>query len=62
MSYLNMRLLTIQLFKNSIESIDIQEKLRLNFYSLTVSVSEFLEYGRSTCILNLERNLYTCLT
>ena len=47
MSYLNMRPLTLQLFKNS---IDTQEKLRLNFHSLSlsvsVSVSELLEYGR----------------
>jgi hypothetical protein len=40
-SYLTMRLLTLQLCKNS---IDTQEKLRLNFHSL--SVSELLEYGR----------------
>jgi hypothetical protein len=38
-----MWLLTLQLFKNS---IDIQEKLRLNLHSLSVSVSELLEYGR----------------
>jgi hypothetical protein len=36
-----MWLLTFQLFKNSIET---QEKLRLNIYSS--SVSELLEYGR----------------
>jgi hypothetical protein len=36
-----MWLLTLQLFENS---IDTQEKLRLNFHSL--SVSELLEYGR----------------
>ena len=36
-----MWLLTLQLFKNS---IDTQEKLRLNFHSLSVSV--LLEYGR----------------
>ena len=36
-------ILTIQLFKNS---IDTQEKLRLNLYSLSVSVSELLEYRR----------------
>jgi hypothetical protein len=53
-----MWLLTLQLLKNSIGT---QEKLRLNFYSLSVSASEFLEYGRSTCILNLERNLYTVM-
>jgi hypothetical protein len=34
-------MLTLQLFKNS---IDTQEKLRLNLHSL--SVSELLEYGR----------------
>jgi hypothetical protein len=39
-----MWLLTLQLFKNSIEAIDTQEKLRLNLHSL--SVSELLEYGR----------------
>jgi hypothetical protein len=40
-----MWLLTLQLFKNS---IDTQEKLRLNLHSLSVSVSvsELLEYGR----------------
>jgi hypothetical protein len=44
-SYLTMRLLTLQLFKNSIGT---QEKLRLNLHSLSVSVSvsELLEYGR----------------
>jgi hypothetical protein len=36
-------MLTLQLFKNS---IDTQEKLRLNLHSLSVSVSELLEYGR----------------
>jgi hypothetical protein len=40
-SYLNMWLLILQLFKNS---IDTQEKLRLNFHSL--SVSELSEYRR----------------
>jgi hypothetical protein len=40
-SYLTMGLLNLQLFKNS---IDTQEKLRLNLHSL--SVSELLEYGR----------------
>jgi hypothetical protein len=35
--------LAIQLFKNS---IDTQKKLRLNLHSLSVSVSELLEYGR----------------
>jgi hypothetical protein len=38
-----MSLLTLQLFKNS---IDTEEKLRLNFHSLSVSVSKLLEYGR----------------
>jgi hypothetical protein len=38
-----MWLLTLQLFKNS---TDTQEKLRLNLHSLSVSVSELLEYGR----------------
>jgi hypothetical protein len=38
-SYITMWLLTLQLFKNS---IDTQEKLRLNLHSL--SVSELLEY------------------
>ena len=44
-SYLIMWLLTLQLFKNS---IDTQEKLRLNLHSLSVSMSmsELLEYGR----------------
>ena len=41
MSYLTMRLLTLQLFKNS---IDTQGKLSLNLHS--PSVSELLEYGR----------------
>jgi hypothetical protein len=38
-----MWLLTLQLFKNS---IDTQEKLRLNLHSL--SVSELLEHGRKS--------------
>jgi hypothetical protein len=38
-----MWLLTLQLFKNS---IDIQEKLRMNLHSLSVSASELLEYRR----------------
>jgi hypothetical protein len=44
-SYLTMRLLTLQLFKNS---IDTKGKLRLNRHSLSVSVSviELLEYRR----------------
>ena len=41
MPYRTMRLLTLQLFKNS---IDTQGKLRLNLHSL--SVSELLEYRR----------------
>ena len=41
MSYFTMGLLTLQLFKNR---IDTQEKLRLNLHSL--SVSELLECGR----------------
>jgi Ni,Fe-hydrogenase maturation factor len=40
-----MWLLTLQLFKNS---IDTQEKLRLNLHSL--SVSELLEYGRKNIL------------
>jgi hypothetical protein len=43
-SYLTMWLLTLQLFKNS---IDTQERLRLNFHLLSVSVSELLEYFTS---------------
>jgi hypothetical protein len=42
-SYLTMWLLTLQLFKNS---VDTQEKLWLNLHSLSVSVSELLEYRR----------------
>jgi hypothetical protein len=42
-SYLTRCLLILQLFKNSINT---QEKLRLNLHSLSVSVSELLEYGR----------------
>jgi hypothetical protein len=38
-----MQLLILQLFKNS---TDTQEELRLNLHSLSVSVSELLEYGR----------------
>ena len=34
--------LALQLFKNSINT---QEKLRLNLHSLSASVSELLEYG-----------------
>ena len=41
--YRTMWLLTLQLFKNS---IDTQWKLRLNLHSLSVSVSELSEYGR----------------
>jgi hypothetical protein len=36
---------TLQLFKNS---NDAQGKLRLNLHSLSVSVSELLEYRRNT--------------
>jgi hypothetical protein len=42
-SYLTMWLLILKLFKNS---IDTQQKLRLNLHSL--SVSELLEYGHKT--------------
>jgi hypothetical protein len=35
--------LALQLIKNSINT---QEKLRLNLHSLSVSASELLEYGR----------------
>jgi hypothetical protein len=46
-SYLTMRLLTLQLFKNSI--VDTQEKLRLSLHSLSV----LLEYtGVSDAIAN----------
>jgi hypothetical protein len=44
-----MWLLTLQLFKNS---IDTQEKIRLNLHSL--SVSELLEYGRKTLRVNVK--------
>jgi hypothetical protein len=44
-SYLTMRLLTLQLFKNS---ADTQEKLRLNLHSL--SVSKLSEYRRKTTV------------
>ena len=37
--------LALQLFKNS---NDTRGKLRLNFHSSSVSVSELLEYGRMT--------------
>ena len=33
-------------------AIDTQEKLRLNFHSISVSVSELSEYGRQTHYLN----------
>jgi hypothetical protein len=46
-----MWLLALQLFKNS---IDTQEKLRLNLHSLSVSVSELLEYGRKTLRVNVK--------
>jgi hypothetical protein len=48
-SYFTMRLLILQLFKNS---IDTQGKLKMNLHSLSVSVSELLEYRRE-CILFL---------
>jgi hypothetical protein len=41
-----MLLLTLQLFKNS---IDTQEKLIFNLHSLGVSVSEVLEYWLNNC-------------
>jgi hypothetical protein len=41
--YLTMWLLTLQLFKNS---TDTQGKLRLNLHSLSMSMSELLEYRR----------------
>jgi hypothetical protein len=44
-------ILTLQLFKNS---IDTQEKLRLNLHSLSLSVSELLEYGRKTLRVNVK--------
>ena len=40
---------SLQLFKNS---IDTQEKLRLNLHSLSVSVSELSEYWRKPSIFN----------
>jgi hypothetical protein len=47
-----MWLLTLQLFKNS---IDTQEKLRLNLHSL--SVSKLLEYRRMPLIMRPEQGL-----
>ena len=44
----------LQLFKNSINT---QEKLRLNLHSLSVSVSELLEYGRYTFDKKRHKNL-----
>ena len=44
MSYFTIRLLTLQLLKNS---IDTQGELRLNLHSLSESVSELLEYRRN---------------
>ena len=44
-------ILTLQLFKNS---IDTQEKLRLNLHSLSLSASELLEYGRKTLRVNVK--------
>jgi hypothetical protein len=43
--YHTMWLLTLQLFKNNIDT-QAQGKLRLNLHSLSVSVSELLEYRR----------------
>jgi hypothetical protein len=43
--YRTMRLLTLQLFKNRIDTQGKPE-LRLNLHSLSVSVSGLLEYGR----------------
>ena len=57
MSYLTKGLLTLQLLKNS---IDTQEKLRLNLHSLSVSVSELLEYGRKTLSANFHKTLKHC--
>ena len=51
-SYLTMWLLTLQLFKNS---TDTQEKLRLNFHSL--SVSELLQYGHRSSLFRLDFSL-----
>ena len=48
-----MWLLTFQLFKNS---IDTQEKLRLNLHSL--SVSELLEYGRNSFTKYKDNTMY----
>jgi hypothetical protein len=50
-SYLTMRLLTLQLFKNS---IDTQEKLRSNLHSL--SASELLEYRRIRTVTTYKLN------
>jgi hypothetical protein len=47
-----MWLLTLQLFKNS---IDTEEKLRLNLHSL--SVSELLEYGRKLVSTLISKNI-----
>jgi hypothetical protein len=43
--------LALQLFKNS---IDTQDKLRLNLHSL--SVSELLEYGRYCIVYKMHKN------
>jgi hypothetical protein len=50
-SYLIQWLLTLQLFENS---NDTEEKLRLNLHSLSVSVSELLEYGRQCLTLSTD--------
>jgi hypothetical protein len=51
--------LALQLFKNS---IDTQEKLRLNLHSFNLSVSELLEYGRNksetSCLVELIQFIY----
>jgi hypothetical protein len=54
MSHLTMWLLILQLFKNS---NDTQEKLILNLHSLSVSVSELLEYGRKHASLVIKRKV-----
>jgi hypothetical protein len=51
-----MWLFTLQLFKNS---IDTQEKLRLNLHSL--SVSELLEYGRRGLFAYITRSIHYLL-
>ena len=46
--------LALLLFKNS---NDTREKLRLNFHSLSVSVSELLEYGRMLVYVETYTNI-----